>query len=210
MQFHTVYDSFDSRPQGRDYVGKHSTENPYDDYRGSFKDKTYEPDSKIIVGYAKTAEGAVWLEMQWQRVLGVVEDPQFVNRAYQTNTGFDRSGVKDTEETRTRKSKAKSGENNPNYGKPRSPEAKQKTSETLKGTRTGEDNPMYGKKRTEEAKRKTSEKCKGSEHAKLGARLQHAQRWVCTVTGYVSTPCGLTHYQKARGIDTSNRVKLEG
>jgi hypothetical protein len=43
-----------------------------------------------------------------------------------------------------------------------------------------------------------------------GAEAQHKQKWQCTITGYVSTPCGLTGYQKAKGIDTSNRVRFYG
>ena len=29
MMFHTVYNSYESKPQGRDYIGKHSTEDPW-------------------------------------------------------------------------------------------------------------------------------------------------------------------------------------
>jgi hypothetical protein len=43
-----------------------------------------------------------------------------------------------------------------------------------------------------------------------GAEAQHKQKWQCIITGYVSTPCGLTGYQKAQGIDTSNRVRFYG
>jgi hypothetical protein len=89
--FHTVYDSYDSyesKTNGRDYLGKHSTDNPYDDYRGSFKDKSFDPDSKIIIGYSKTPEGAVWLEIQYQRAFKVVDDPQFANLSYQTSDKF--------------------------------------------------------------------------------------------------------------------------
>jgi len=42
-----------------------------------------------------------------------------------------------------------------------------------------------------------------------GAKAQHSLRYMCLVTGYISTPCGLSHYQRARGIDTSLRVKVE-
>jgi hypothetical protein len=35
------------------------------------------------------------------------------------------------------------------------------------------------------------------------------QKWMCTETGYISNAGGLSHYQKARGIDTSKRVRLE-
>jgi hypothetical protein len=44
--------------------------------------------------------------------------------------------------------------------------------------------------------------------AKQGAAAQHAQKWMCLKTGYISTACGLSHYQRARGIDKSQRVKV--
>jgi hypothetical protein len=86
--FHTVYDSFESRVGGRDYIGKHTTGDPYDDYRGSFKDESFDPDDKIVIGYSKTPEGAVWLEIQYQRAFKVAEDPQFANQSYQTSDKF--------------------------------------------------------------------------------------------------------------------------
>jgi len=36
----------------------------------------------------------------------------------------------------------------------------------------------------------------------------NSQKWKCLITGYISNPGGLTSYQKARGIDTSKRIKL--
>jgi hypothetical protein len=35
-----------------------------------------------------------------------------------------------------------------------------------------------------------------------------SQRWQCTVTGFTANAGNLSRYQKARGIDTSNRVRL--
>jgi hypothetical protein len=37
----------------------------------------------------------------------------------------------------------------------------------------------------------------------------NSQKWQCTVTGHVSNAGALSRYQKARGIDTSNRIRLE-
>lgn len=102
MEFHTVYNSFEE--SGRDYIGKHSTDNPYDDYMGSFKDTTFSPTDKIVIGYAKTAEGAVWMEIQYQRAFKVAEDEQFANRSYQTSDKF---------------VTMQSGENHPNRGRQR-------------------------------------------------------------------------------------------
>ena len=48
----------------------------------------------------------------------------------------------------------------------------------------------------------------GKKSGPKGAKTQHSQRYKCLVTGYISTPCGLSHYQKARGIDTKLRVKI--
>jgi hypothetical protein len=47
------------------------------------------------------------------------------------------------------------------------------------------------------------------EDGKKGAKTTHAQRWKCTVTGYISTPAPLARYQRARGIDTSNRIRIQ-
>jgi group I intron endonuclease len=42
-----------------------------------------------------------------------------------------------------------------------------------------------------------------------GAEKQHKQKWKCLITGHISSPCGLSSYQRARGIDKSMRVRLE-
>jgi hypothetical protein len=41
------------------------------------------------------------------------------------------------------------------------------------------------------------------------AAKTNSQRWECLETGYISTPAGLSLYQKKRGIDTSKRIRLE-
>jgi len=141
--FHTVYNSFESSNNGRDYIGKHSTDNPYDDYKGSFKDESFYPDTKINFAYSNTAKGAVWLEEHFQKVFNVVEDPQFANQSYQTSTKFDRTGVQQSEETvrkiKTsnveffrnnpeeckRRSEAISGDKNPSVRFPETPEQKE-------------------------------------------------------------------------------------
>jgi len=48
-----------------------------------------------------------------------------------------------------------------------------------------------------------------SELGKKGGKTASSQKWKCTVTEYFSTAAGLTHYQKARGIDISNRIKVD-
>jgi hypothetical protein len=158
--FHTVYCSFESTSNGRDYLGKHSSRDPYDGYLGSFKDSLFEPDSKIILAYAKDPQGAIWLEMMFQRVFNVVEDPSFANKAYQTSTGFDTTGLSTpkSEEHKRKIASAISGENHPRYGKP--------------GTRLGAKTPeevkvkisqtLAGRKRSKESCEKQSKTISGS------------------------------------------------
>ena len=40
------------------------------------------------------------------------------------------------------------------------------------------------------------------------ARIASTTKFQCTVTGYISTAGPLAQYQRARGIDTTNRVKI--
>jgi hypothetical protein len=167
--FHTVYLSYETGKTGRDYVGKHSGKNPYDTYLGSFKDTSFNPTDKIILEYSKTEEGAILAEIRWQRVLNVVEDPQFVNRSYQTSTGFTSTHP----ETRLKISKAMSGENNHFFGKTR-PDHSERMS--------GENNPFYGRTHSEENKKAWSEKYSG-ENARFYGRthteetLQKMSEW---------------------------------
>ena len=48
-----------------------------------------------------------------------------------------------------------------------------------------------------------------SEKARKAAKAQNAQKYQCTITGFVSTASGLTSYQRKRGIDTSNRIRIQ-
>jgi hypothetical protein len=44
---------------------------------------------------------------------------------------------------------------------------------------------------------------------KIGSKKTNSQKWMCCETGYVSTSAGISQYQKARGIDISNRIRIE-
>jgi hypothetical protein len=57
----------------------------------------------------------------------------------------------------------------------------------------------HGKRRAHSLTREVCQK---------GAAAAHAQKWQCTVTGYISTACGLSHYQRHKGIDKSNRIRV--
>jgi hypothetical protein len=160
--FHTVYLSFESGNVGRNYIGKHSSEDPYDEYKGSFKDAGFTPSGKIILEYSKTEEGAIDAEIRWQKVFQVVEDPQFANQSYQTSTKFkyNSKGRSLPEETRNKIREA-------NRGRTHSFDTKQKLSEQRKGEknpmfgRSGEQSPRYGTTHTDETKEKMSAAHKG-------------------------------------------------
>jgi hypothetical protein len=48
----------------------------------------------------------------------------------------------------------------------------------------------------------------GKRGGKIGSKKTNSQKWMCTETGFISTPGPLTRYQKARGIDTSKRRRI--
>ena len=43
---------------------------------------------------------------------------------------------------------------------------------------------------------------------KIGCKITNSQKWMCLETRFISTSGPLTHYQKARNIDTSKRKKI--
>lgn len=46
------------------------------------------------------------------------------------------------------------------------------------------------------------------EDGRKGGSITNSQKWMCLETDYISTPGGLSKYQKAKGIDTSKRVRV--
>lgn len=49
----------------------------------------------------------------------------------------------------------------------------------------------------------------GSKAGKIGSSKTNSQKWQCLETGHISNAGGLASYQRARGIDTSKRIRLE-
>lgn len=47
-----------------------------------------------------------------------------------------------------------------------------------------------------------------SEQGKRGAKITLSQKWMCLETGFIGNPGNVTLYQRARGIDTSKRIRL--
>jgi len=48
-----------------------------------------------------------------------------------------------------------------------------------------------------------------SEYRSEITKKTNLQKWKCTITGYVSNAGGLSNYQKHKGIDTSNRIRIQ-
>lgn len=48
----------------------------------------------------------------------------------------------------------------------------------------------------------------GSKSGSKNAKKLNSQVWECTITGHRSNPGGLSKYQRARGIDTTKRVRI--
>ena len=46
------------------------------------------------------------------------------------------------------------------------------------------------------------------ENGKKAAKITNSQKWMCLETGFISSPGNLSKYQKAKGLDTSKRVRV--
>jgi len=42
-----------------------------------------------------------------------------------------------------------------------------------------------------------------------GGKISSSQKWKCLVTGFVTNPGNLTRYQRAKGIDTNQRIRVK-
>ena len=176
MMWHLVYLSYESGNGGRNYIGKHTTKDLYDEYLGSFSDKTFNPDSRVILGIFNSSEAATQAEIQWQRVFKVVLNPEFANKSYQTSTKFDTTGLEAH-----------------NKGKPRTEQEKQAISKGTKKAlrdkgfdnkgernpmynRIGEDHPCFGKTHSLEARSKMSKSRKGKKASDEAKRKMSLSR----------------------------------
>ena len=105
-----AYTYYSFEEYGRGYIGARSKSCIGDDeYKGSYKDKTFNPTHKIILGEYETMEEALADEIALHNFFSVSTNPHFANRAQQTSTGFNRAGVRDTAATVERKSQSHLG-----------------------------------------------------------------------------------------------------
>ena len=159
---HYVYKSYEE--EGREYIGIRSCNClPEEDikYFGSFRDKTFKPTGKTILFVCKTRIEASEIEIELHDFFNVAVNPQFANKAKQTSTKFDMTGVPHTEEWKKAISERMVGkyigENHPMFNVPRTEEVKKKISKA-----------NSGKTRTEAQNKANSERNSGEKHSQYG------------------------------------------
>jgi hypothetical protein len=96
MTYYYTYYSYEE--WGRGYIGSRPSGcecDPQDDpYMGSFRDLSFHPTRKIILGVYSSAEECLQAEIDLHNFFQVDVNPHFANKAKQTSTGFlyNRSG----------------------------------------------------------------------------------------------------------------------
>ena len=170
---HYVYHSYEE--WGRDYIGCRSCDClPEEDtkYFGSFRDKTFFPTEKTILFVCETRKEVVEIEIKLHDLFDVAVNPQFANRSKQTSTGFDRTGVLESEEHKKKLSVA-------NTGKTHTEAQKKAQSERM----SGEKHPQYGVPHTEEWKKAQSERNSGENNPNYGntGALSHRSKAIIAI-----------------------------
>jgi hypothetical protein len=154
MNYYTYY-SYEE--WGRGYIGCRPSgcdcDPEQDPYLGSYKDKSFNPTSKIILGVYETPEECLEAEIALHAFFEVDKNPHFANQARQTSTGF-----------------SMAGEGHYRYGNPLPEEVRAKISDSLRGKPTGRKCPQSaidanraraGIPHTEEVRAKISKARKG-------------------------------------------------
>jgi len=163
-----VYYSYEE--YGRGYIGSRGCKClPEEDFKyfGSFHDKTFKPNQKIILAEFNNREDAYDAEVVLHKFYDVVNNPHFAKQSRALTSGF-----------------TTEGRPAPNKGKKASEETRQKIGAASKGRRpneetrklkskimTGEGNPMYGKTHTPEAREKI-----GAPHRGKTISEEHKER----------------------------------
>ena len=225
-EYYYTYYSYEE--YGRGYIGSRGCKClPEQDvkYFGSPKDKIFKPKYKIILkdDYS-TREEAYADEIILQQYYKVVENPHFANRAYQTSTKFCYIPSKE-EAIKNGKIGGKVQYENKIgiHGLPFEERSRRGREIGLrhKKNKTGicgrseekmsEDGKKAGKKAAETNKKNGTSFWNvdlQSDLGKRGAKKTNSQKWRCLETGFITNPGNLTQYQKARGIDTSSRIRI--
>ena len=173
MTIYYVYYSYEE--WGRGYIGKRKCpvdKTPEtDNYFGSYSDKNFNPNSKIILEVFKTDAEASEAEYKLQRFFKVVENPHFANQCYQKSSKFSSEGRKVSKETRQKISDKNKNKKPWNKNVSHSVTTKAKISSSLKGRQAW----------NKGLKSKTPSKSKGRKNIKVTmALLSRAKKYVFT------------------------------
>ena len=211
-KYHYTYYSYEE--YGRGYIGKRSCKcKPEKDvtYFGSFVDTTFKPTQKIIIETFDTAEKAIDAEIKIQKFFKVVENPHFANQAYQTSTKF----MINSETARKSKTPEQRSEIARKANASRTPEQRSEIARKANASRTPEQRSEIVRKgranMTPEQRSEIIRKGRANmtpEQRKESIKKASSTKFQCTVTGFISNAGALSTYQKARGIDTSKRIKI--
>lgn len=128
------------------YIGKHTTNNPYDEYMGSGINIVRAIEKYGVENFTKEILYCFSDEKEAYLKEAEIVNLEFVRSENTYNIAVGGNMV----------AGSWSGENAPWYGKHLSQETRSKISKTLKGKYTGEKNGMYGKCHTQETKDKMS------------------------------------------------------
>jgi len=104
------------------------------------------------------------------------------------------------------------GPEHPKYGVVESEDTRKKKSEASKGKPKKEEHKEKLRKNLQKIAKERKGKPRKKHTARSKQKMSEAMRSMqvmCLVTGFTTTPGALTGYQKARGIDPSNRVRIE-
>lgn len=192
---HYVYYSYEE--WGRGYIGVRSCKcSPNEDnqYMGSFYDKTFKPNQKIIIGTFTTREDALNAEITLHRYYQVDINPHFANKAKQTSTKFVSCGPR-SEEFKRKISIAKKG--------------KKLTPEHIQKVSLARSKKLKGRKFSEQHKKNLSESLKGRKilnHNFKGRLTQRSRKVVLrhVNTGIIYQFESISKASEATGIKRSN------
>jgi len=166
-KYHYVYYSYQA--WGRGYIGARTCScPPIEDvnYFGSFKDKSFKPDNKIIISEFPTREEALQAEICLHNFYEVHLNQHFANKAKQTATKFNRQGLPGTLQDKNHTEETKEKIRQARLGTRRPLSVRQKLSQSFKGCK----NPFYGKSHTQESKQKISAAKKGKPGTWIGKK----------------------------------------
>jgi hypothetical protein len=231
--YHYTYYSYEEF--GRGYIGKRSCKcSPEEDvkYFGSYTDKTFKPTQKIILETYDTAEEAIADEVKLHEFYDVANNLHFANKAKQKTEKFT---VPPNEIKKYASMGGKIGGlrcKELNLGVCGQTKEERIKYATLGGYKTGKEVGQKNKELKRGFLGMSNEQlregrgigrkkvCEDNVKFKRGwfaltdeqksevGRKTCAQKWQCTETGFITNAGNLSKYQRARGIDTSNRIRI--